>query len=117
MVNPRARGRIGGTVERRRVTRNLRRLAILLLAVGAIPSCAPRTPVQRAGEDQEIVRDICWELRKDARFNDVILSCTERVVTLSGRVDLKAFSDEACAIARTRGRGAEVVNRIEVRPR
>jgi osmotically-inducible protein OsmY len=63
------------------------------------------------------VRDISWELRKDSRFNDVVAFCMDRVVTLTGRVDLKAFSDEACAIARTRGRGAEVVNRIEVRPR
>lgn len=93
------------------------RLSLALLAAGAVPACAPRTPVQRAGEDQEIVRDICWELRKDSRFNDVTVSCTERVVTLSGRVDLRAFSDEACAIARSRGRGAEIVNRLEVRPR
>jgi hypothetical protein len=87
------------------------------LAAWTIPACAPRTPIQRAGEDQEIVRDICWELRKEPRFDNVAVFCVDHVITLSGRVDLKTFSDQSYNIALSKGRGAQVVNRLEVQAR
>ncbi len=94
----------------------LRRLAAAALAALVLPSCAPRTPVQKAGEDQEIVRDICWELR-DPRFRDVCVFCVDRVITISGRVDTRVDADKVLQTAVSRGRGASIVNRLEIRPR
>ena len=87
------------------------------LAASTLLSCGPRTPVQKAGEDQEIARDISWELRKDPRLEDVSVSCVDGVVTLSGRVDGQADSEKALDLAESWGRGAQVVNRLEIRPR
>jgi len=95
----------------------LARAALLALAAALVPACAPPTSVQKAGEDQEIVRDIGWELRGNPRFADVQVTCVDRVITLSGRVDTRADADAVCGTARSRGRGAPVVNRLTVRPR
>lgn len=94
----------------------LRRLAWVLLASVAVPACAPRTPVQKAGADQEIVRDICWELR-DPRFARVHVSCVDGVLTVGGLVDRPEDAEAVREVVRSRGRGAAVVERLEVRPR
>lgn len=95
----------------------LARLALAALAAALVPACAPRTSVQKAGEDQEIVRDIGWELRGNPRFADVQVACTDRVITLSGRVDTRADADAVYNTSLSKGRGAPVVNRLTVRPR
>ncbi len=94
----------------------LPRLALAALAASMALACAPRTAVQKAGEDQEIVRDICWELR-EPRFAAVCVFCVDRVITLSGRVDSQADADTVFNTALSQGRGAQVVNRLLVRPR
>ncbi len=100
-----------------RAARILLGLAAAALAASIVPACAPRTPVQRAGEDQEIARDICWELRKEPRFAEVGVTCVDRVITLTGRVDRQADADDAFNLALSRGRGAPVVNRLKIQLR
>ena len=79
--------------------------------------CAPRTDVQKAGTDQDIARDISWELRKDARFEALNVFCGEGTVTLTGRVPSKEAEADALRIAGSRSRGLRVVSTIEIRPR
>lgn len=95
-----------------------RAIASLLLACAALlAGCPARTPIQKAGHDQEIATQIVWELRKDPRFADVIVKCLDRQVTLAGRVNDAAAAGDAFAVAQGHARGAEVVSKIEVRPR
>jgi hypothetical protein len=87
--------------------------ALLLL----LPSCSSTTAIQKAGSDQDISRDIRWELRKDSRFELVTATCTEGVITLEGRVASKTEEGEALHLAEAHSHGYRVVSRIEVRPR
>ena len=73
--------------------------------------------MQKAGSDQDIARDVSWELRKDSRFADVTVFCTEGVVTLQGRVENRIAEAEAVRVAESRSRMAKVVSRLEIRPR
>ena len=91
--------------------------ALLLLAVLLLPACAPRTPIQSAGVDQEITREILWEYRKVPALADVRVSCSDHRVRLEGRVPDPTALDEALRIASRRGRGAEIENRITIMPR
>lgn len=93
-----------------------RRLAWALAAAAAVPACRPCTPVQKAGADQEIVRDICWDLR-EPRFERVHVSCVDGVVTLEGAVDRPEDAEAVRQVVRSRGRGASLVDRLVVRPR
>ena len=81
----------------------------------ALLSGCPSTPAERAGNDQEITRDITWELRKDKRFEDVRVTCINHLVTLKGRVGDKQAVDDAFAIARSLARGATVLPRLLIR--
>jgi osmotically-inducible protein OsmY len=90
--------------------------AVLILAF-ALPGCAPSTPARKAGTDQEIAKDINWELRKDPRLEGVTAYCADGRVTLEGRVSDRAAADEALRLARRRARGGEVVDKLDVRPR
>ena len=94
----------------------LRRLVWTLWVASALLSCAPRTPVQKAGADQEIVRDICWELRAP-RFARVHVSCSDGVITLEGVVDRPEDAETVRRVVRAQGRGAAVVDRLQVCPR
>ena len=87
--------------------------ALLLL----LPSCSSTTAIQKAGSDQDISRDIRWELRKDSRFELVTATCAEGVITLEGRVASKTEEGEALHLAEAHSHGYRVVSRIEVRPR
>jgi osmotically-inducible protein OsmY len=73
--------------------------------------------VEKAGRDQDITRDIRWELRKDRRFDTVSVACVEGVVTLEGRVDTKQAESDAVQVAISQARGSHVVTKIEIRPR
>ena len=80
--------------------------------------CGPTTAVQKAGLDQDIARDINWELRKHRpRLDDVTAYCVEGVVTLQGRVDSKKVESEALEVASVHSRGCLVVSKLDVRPR
>lgn len=95
-------------------------MGVLVAGIGAgllVSSCASHTLIQKTGSDQDIARDIRWELRKDPRFEMVTAICAEGVVTLEGRVASKAIEDEAIHLAEAQGRAVRVVSRIEVRPR
>ena len=82
-----------------------------------LPGCAPRTPVEKAGSDQDIARDVSWELRKEPRFADVNALCSGGVVTLQGRVDSKAVEADAIKSAEASAHGSKVVSKLEIRPR
>ena len=79
--------------------------------------CAPTTQVQKAGTDQDIARDVSWELRKDPRFQDINALCSGGVVTLQGRVDTKAVEADALKTARASSHGANVISSLQIRPR
>ena len=91
--------------------------ALLLLLVLLQPGCGPRSEVQKAGLDQDIARDVSWELRKDPRFSDVNVFCSEGTVTLQGRVDSRAIEADAVKAAESRSRSARVASKLEIRPR
>jgi osmotically-inducible protein OsmY len=93
--------------------------AVLVAAFAAIflSGCAPSTPVQKAGHDQDIARDINWELRRDIRFTSINAFCIQGVVTLEGRVDNKQAESDAIQVANAYSRGAHVVSKLEVRAR
>ena len=92
-------------------------VALLILVAIAHPGCGPRTEIQKAGLDQDIARDVNWELRKESRFADINAFCAEGVVTLQGRVDSKAAEEDALRVAQARSRAARVVSKLEIRPR
>ena len=99
-------------------------MTLLLRFAGLIPavflaflSGCPSTPIERSGTDMEISRDIKWELRKDKRFEDIRVTCINRLVTLKGRVDDKQAVDDAFTIARSLARGATVLPRLLIRAR
>jgi osmotically-inducible protein OsmY len=95
----------------------MKRLAPALLLALLVSGCPNPTPIQQAGSDQEITREIQWAFREDPRFSEVQVLCLDRVVTLKGRVDDIPAEREAIRIARSRGRGAKVVSQLEARPR
>jgi hypothetical protein len=97
-----------------RVPRGFVRLVLVALV---LPACAPPTQVQKAGLDQDIARDINWELRKDRRLEEVSAYCIDRVVTLEGHVSDPPSLEEALRIARAYSRGAPVVSNLDLRPR
>jgi len=104
----------------RRITNHESRIgAALFLAMLVLlqPGCGPRSEVQKAGLDQDIARDVSWELRKDPRFSDVNVLCSEGVVTLRGRVDSRAIEADAVKAAESRSRRAQVTSKLEIRPR
>jgi len=87
----------------------------LLVAVG--PGCGPKTTAERAGQDQEISRDILWRYRTDVRFKDIRVLCEDRLVTLEGRVPDSKSAADAIQIALACARGGKVDSQLEVRPR
>lgn len=95
--------------------RGLLSLALVLL----VPACAPMTPTERAGSDQEIARDILWAYHNDPqdRFKDARVHCFEHEVVLEGRVNDAQTALDALEIANDRARGAKVRSTLEVRPR
>ena len=83
-----------------------------------LPGCAAKTEVQKAGSDQDIARDVSWELRKDRRFELAVnVFCVEGTVTLTGRVDSREAEADAIRVAQSRSRGGRVVSKLEIRPR
>ena len=93
----------------------MRRVAALACLALLLPACAPKSAVQSAGTDQEIARDILWEMRRDPRLKDVRVTCMKEEVTLDGVVGDVAAREAAEALARTRA--SNVLNKISVRPR
>jgi len=68
-------------------------------------------------DDQDITRDILWELRKDPRLAAVRVSCVERTVTLEGTVPDRAALDEAVRLASLKAGGARLLSSLVIRPR
>jgi osmotically-inducible protein OsmY len=90
----------------------------VVLAVVA-PACGPKTTIEKAGQDQEVARDILAALKADerARFADVNVVSLDKVVTLKGRVSDKQAAQDAANIAMRNARGARVQLQLEVRAR
>ncbi len=93
--------------------------ALLLFLLAGLPGCSARSASERAGTDQEIVRNILWRFHQDAsnRFRDVRVTCEDRVITLEGRVGDTQAAADALQIARNESRGGKVDSRLEVRLR
>jgi osmotically-inducible protein OsmY len=95
----------------------IRGVAIAALVALLLPGCAAKTQVQKAGADQDIARDVSWELRKNPRLADVNALCSDGVVTLLGRVDSKAVEADAVKSAESSSHGSKVVSKLDIRPR
>ena len=90
----------------------------LLLGLLLLGSCAPAQPSRRMAEDQDITRDILWELRKDPRMSAVRVTCVERVITLEGTVPDRSTLDDAVRVATQKaGLGARIVSSLVIRAR
>jgi osmotically-inducible protein OsmY len=79
--------------------------------------CASPTQIGKAANDQDVARDVSWELRKDARLSDVTVGCAGGTVTLKGRVDSRAAEADAVRIAQSSAHGGRVISELEIRPR
>lgn len=96
----------------------LHRRTFLLAALAVVgPGCGAKTTAERAGQDQEIARDILWRYRSDIRFKDIRVLCEDRLVTLEGRVPDSKSAADAIQIALSCARGGKVDSQLEVRPR
>ncbi len=92
-------------------------VAFLMLPVLLLSACRPFAPrsTDPVAQEQEIVRDVKWRLSKDTRFDDVLVSCAGRVVTLAGRVSNAQSAKDAQAIAAAVRDVERVDNRIDVK--
>ena len=88
-----------------------------LCAALLLPACAPPTPIESAGADQEIIRDATLALRADPRFSGVIVKWSGGQLLLLGRVDDPDAEREALEITASRAGLATVLSRLEIRPR
>lgn len=98
---------------------NLGRL-LLLFGLPLLPilgACTPSTPAARVADDQDLTRDILWELRKDPRLAKVSVTCVDRTLTLTGTVPDRASLDEAIRIASLKAGGARILSSLLIRPR
>ncbi len=92
-------------------------LLFLLLSPFLVAGCISKTPGGRVADDQDITRDILWEIRKDPRLGAVRVSCVDRTVTLEGTVPDRAALDEALRIAALKAGGARLLSSLVIRPR
>ena len=90
---------------------------LLLSLILLLSSCGPSTPARRVADDQDITRDILWELRKDPRMAAVRVTCVERTVTLEGTVPDRAALDEAIRVAALKAGGARLLSSLVIRAR
>jgi len=86
----------------------------VLLCLTACRPFAPRS-TDPVAQEQEIVRDVKWRLSKDTRFDEVLVSCAGRIVTLAGRVSNAQAAQDAQAIAAAVRDVERVDNRIDVK--
>ncbi|HEX7901817.1 MAG TPA: BON domain-containing protein [Planctomycetota bacterium] len=94
------------------------RLLPLICGVLLLSACAPSTPATRTADDQDLTRDLLWELRKDPRFADVRITCYDRTVTLAGTVSDRAAQDEALRLATQKAPvGTKIVNTLVLKRR
>lgn len=93
----------------------MRRIAAAVALALLLPACAPKTAFESAGTDQEIARDILWEMRRDPRLKDVRVTCEKENVTLDGVVGDPEAREAAETLARNRS--SKVLNKIMVKPR
>ncbi len=89
-------------------------LAAVLALAGCKSFRSSNDPIVR---DQEIVRDIKWQLQKEPRFAEVLVACEGRVVTLTGRVTSAPASADAEKLAAGTRDVGRVVNKVEVKPK
>jgi hypothetical protein len=82
-----------------------------------VQGCGPSTPGRRLADDQDITRDILWELRKDPRLGAVRVTCVDRIVTLEGTVPDRASLDEALRVAALHAGGARLLSSLMIRAR
>ncbi len=99
------------------IFRKLGRGAAALAIALVLPACAPTTPIQRSGVDQNVTTRIMWRYRDDARLSDIRVTCVDRMVTLKGRVPDPASARDALRIAESEAGSGSVVSQLEIRPR
>ena len=79
--------------------------------------CAPPTAIERAGSNQEIVRDATVALHADPRFTSLKVKWVGEKLMLLGRVDNRKAEREALELAASRALNSTVISHLEIRPR
>ncbi|MBI4566355.1 MAG: BON domain-containing protein [Planctomycetes bacterium] len=93
------------------------RTAIFALALGAAACSSARRSEDPVARDREVVRDIMWAFRRDARFRRIEVACKDGVVTLAGPVTSEEDREEAEAIAWGVASVREVRSELRLRAR
>jgi osmotically-inducible protein OsmY len=93
------------------------RTALCLLIAAAAGCAGVRRSEDPLARDQEITRDVQWNLHGDARFERVLVSCNQGVVALEGTVTDEVDKAEAERIARRVTSVREVRSNLRVRSR
>lgn len=93
------------------------RIALLLLLAAAVGCGGPRRSDDPKVRDQEITRDILWELQQDERFADIRVTCKDGVVSLDGVVTDESDHDRAKSLAGRISGVKDVHSRLRLRSR
>lgn len=93
------------------------RIALLSLLAVAIGCGGPRRSEDAQVRDEEITRDIVWELQRDERFADVRVTCKDGVVSLDGIVTDEDDRDWAKRLAGRISGVRDVQSRLRLRSR
>jgi osmotically-inducible protein OsmY len=93
------------------------RIALLLLLAVAVGCGGPRRSEDPKVRDQEITRDILWELQREERFADIRVTCKDGIVSLDGMVTDESDHDQAKSLARRISGVKDVRSRLRIRSR
>lgn len=92
--------------------------AILVVALAAVAACSgPKRSEDPKIQDQEIQRDLSWQLHGNPRYADIRISCEKGVVTLDGIVTDEADNEQAQRIAWNISGVRDVRSRLQLRSR
>lgn len=93
------------------------RIAVLVSLAVAIGCTGPKRSEDPQVRDEEITRDIVWELQRDERFVDVRVTCKDGVASLDGIVMSDSDRDQAKSLAGRVSGVREVRSRLRLRSR
>jgi osmotically-inducible protein OsmY len=91
---------------------------ILAAALMTVAACGgPKRSEDPKIQDQEIQRDLSWQLHGNPRFANIRISCVQGVVTLEGMVTDESDRDLARRIARDIPGVRDVKSQLQLRSR
>lgn len=93
------------------------RVAVVLLLAVAIGCAGPKRSEDPKIRDEEIARDVLWELHGNERFAEVRVTCKEGVVFLDGVVTSETDREGARRVAWGVSGVQEVQSRLRLRSR